>query len=326
MIDYIHSLGLKLGVYSTPWISSYAGYIGGSSNFENGDYPDSIKNNKRAFRYVGKYRFETNDANQFAAWGVDFLKYDWRIDLLSAQRMSDALKKSGRDIVYSLSNSAPFSNVNDWGRISNMYRTGPDIRDSWLSLYYSGFGIDKWGPYGGPGHWNDPDMMILGNVTTGASLHPTRLSADEQYSHVSLFSLLSAPLLIGCPIEQLDDFTLNLLSNDEVIEIDQDPLGKSARLIKEESDVQIWMKPMEDGSYAIGLFNMDGYGKTPQSFFNWGDEPAKSFTLNLSNIGLNGKWKLRDVWRQKNLGEFSNVFDTSIRHHGVILLRLFPVK
>jgi alpha-galactosidase len=219
MIDDIHAMGLKLGVYSTPWITSYAGYMGASSNFENGIYPDSIKNNKRAFRYIGKYRFETNDALQLAEWGVDFLKYDWRIEVNSARRMSAALKSSGRDIIYSLSNSAPFNNVEEWTKISNMYRTGPDIRDSWLGLYHCTFKLDKWGPYGGPGHWNDPDMMILGNVTTGTEMHPTRLTPNEQYSHISLFALLSSPLLIGCPIDQLDEFTLNLLNNDEVIAI-----------------------------------------------------------------------------------------------------------
>jgi len=323
MIDEIHAKGLKLGVYSTPWISSYAGYAGGSSNFENGEYPDSIKNNKRAFRYIGKYRFEKEDAQQMAEWGVDYLKYDWRIELNSAERMSAALKNSGRDIVFSISNSAPFALVKDWARVTEAWRTGPDIRDSWISLYVSAFTLDKWAPYNGPGHWNDPDMMILGNVTTGAKLHPTRLTADEQYSHVSLFSLLAAPLLIGCPIEQLDAFTLNLLTNDEVITIDQDPLGKSARLVSEENDVQVWLKPLEDGSYAIGMFNINGYQKTPQSYFRWGDEKVKSYELDLNKLGLKGKYAIRDVWRQKDLGQFSGTFKTEIRHHGVVMIRVF---
>lgn len=276
MIEHVHSLGLKIGLYSTPWISSYAGYPGGSSDFSTGIYPDSIRENKRAYRYIGKYRFEKNDALQMAAWGFDYLKYDWRIEAPSAERMSLALKQSGRDIVYSLSNSAPFTHAKDWERIANMWRTGPDIRDSWTSLYLSAFTLDKWAPYGGPGHWNDPDMLIVGNVSTGTTLHPTRLTPDEQYSHVSLFCLLSAPLMIGCPIEQLDSFTLNLLSNDEVIEIDQDPLGKSARLLINKQGVQVWLKPMEDGSYTAGLFNIDGFGETPQSYFRWGDEKARS--------------------------------------------------
>ncbi|MBB5441159.1 alpha-galactosidase [Pedobacter sp. AK017] len=322
MTDYIHSLGLKLGVYSTPWISSYAGYPGGSSNLEHGFFPDAVRDNKRAFRYIGKYSFEKEDAMQMAEWGVDYLKYDWRIEVPSAERMSVALKNSGRDIFYSISNSAPFSNVKDWVRLTNSYRTGPDIRDSWLSLYVSAFTLDKWSPYGGPGHWNDPDMMILGNVTTGSPLHPTRLTPDEQYSHVSLFSLLAAPLLIGCPIEQLDAFTLNLLTNDEVIAVNQDALGRPARLVGEENGVQIWLKQLENKEYAIGLFNIDGYTKTPQSYFRWGDEKPVSFTLDLKKIGLKGKYTIRDVWRQKNLGEFEGTFNTGIRHHGVVMIRL----
>lgn len=326
MIDYIHSKGLKFGVYSTPWISSYAGYVGGSSNFKDGAYPDSIRENKREYRYIGKYRFEKNDALQMADWGVDYLKYDWHIELSSAERMAEALRHSSRDIFYSLSNSAPFALAKDWERIANAWRTGPDIRDSWLSLYVSAFTIDKWAPYAGPGHWNDPDMLILGNVTTGSKLHPTRLTPDEQYSHVSIFSLLSAPLIIGCPIEKLDAFTLNLLSNDEVIAIDQDPLGKPARLLLDENGVQVWVKPMQDGSYAVGLFNIDGFEKTPQSYFRWGDEKPLSFAFDFSKVKLAGKWQLRDVWRQKNLGIFHGSFTASIRHHGVILLRMFPVK
>ena len=325
MIDDIHAMGLKVGVYSTPWITSYAGYTGASSNFENGAFPDSIKNNKRAFRYIGKYRFETNDALQLAEWGVDFLKYDWRIEVNSARRMSTALKSSGRDIIYSLSNSAPFSNVEEWTKISNMYRTGPDIRDSWQGLYHCTFKLDKWGPYGGPGHWNDPDMMILGNVTTGTEMHPTRLTPNEQYSHISLFALLSSPLLIGCPIDQLDEFTLNLLNNDEVIAIDQDPLGSSARLISDEDGIQTWFKKMEDGAYAVGFFNTDNYGKNPASFFRWGNEKPKNYTVALAKLGLQGNWKVRDVWRQKNVNLVNGAINTMIPFHGVSLYYIQPI-
>ena len=326
MIDEIHSKGLKLGLYSTPWITSYAGFGGGSSNFEDGALPDSIINNKRSFRYTGKYRFEKQDAIQMAQWGVDYLKYDWRIELGSAERMSEALKKSGRDIIYSLSNSAPFSQVKDWARISEAWRTGPDIRDSWLSLYVSAFTLDKWGPYGGPGHWNDPDMMILGNVTTGAKLHPTRLTPNEQYSHVSLFSLLAGPILIGCPIEQLDAFTLNLLSNDEVIEVNQDPLGKSARLVLEEQGVQVWLKQLEDGAYAVGIFNTADFGKTPASYFRWEDEQAANYTLDFNKLKLKGLFNVRNVWTQKEVAANVKSFKATVPHHGVVLLKLTPTK
>jgi alpha-galactosidase len=169
-------------------------------------------------------------------------------------------------------------------------------------------------------------MLILGNVTTGTDLHPTRLTPDEQYSHVTLFSLLAAPLLIGCPIEQLDPFTLNLLTNDEVIEVNQDPLGKSARMMADENGVQIWVKPLEDGSCAIGLFNTADFGKTPESYFCWGTEKSKQFTFDFAKAGIKGNWKIRDVWKQKNLGEFRGSYKTEIRHHGVVMLRLFPLN
>ena len=133
-------------------------------------------------------------------------------------------------------------------------------------------------------------------------------------------------MLIGCPLDQLDKFTLSLLSNDEIIEIDQDPLGRSARLLRDENGVQIWVKPMQNGSYAIGLFNTDGYGTAPQSYFRWGNEKPKSFVFEFAKVGLRGRWKLRDVWRQKDLGEFNGSFKTEIPYHGVIVLRCKGVK
>ncbi|MEI7829952.1 MAG: NPCBM/NEW2 domain-containing protein [Prolixibacteraceae bacterium] len=328
MVEYIHSLGLRAGIYSSPYVYSYAGYPGASSDFEKGgEKHEPIKKNRRSSGPIGKFRFETNDALQMAEWGFDYLKYDWKIDVTSTELMSAALKKSGRDIVFSISNNAPFEKAADWARLTNVWRTGPDIRDSWTSLYSLAFTIDKWAGYGGPGHWNDPDMMVLGNVSMGPSvMHPTRLTPDEQYSHVSIFSLLAAPLLIGCPIEQLDNFTLNLLTNDEVIAINQDPLGKPARLVADENGVQIWQKPLEDGSVAIGLFYTDDYGKTPATYFRWGNEEPKQFTLDFKKLGLTGTLKLRDLWRQKDLGEFSDSFAAEIRYHGVIMLRIFPVN
>lgn len=327
MVETIHSLGLKAGIYSTPYISTYASYVGGSSDYpEGGETHELIKPDKQPFMRIGKYRFEGNDARQMAEWGFDFLKYDWRIDVNSTERMSAALKKSGRDIVLSISNNAPFEKAAEWKRLTNMFRTGPDIKDSWTSLFLTAFSLDKWAPFAGPGHWADPDMMILGKVTIGAEMHDTRLTSNEQYSHVSIFSLLSAPMLIGCPVEQLDEFTLNLLTNNEVIEINQDPLGKPARLLSDENGFQIWMKPMKDGSFAVGLFNTGDFGKTPQSYFNWGNEEPKKFSFDFSKVGLSGKFLLRDVWRQNDLGVFEGSFTTEIEHHGVVLLRLYQKK
>lgn len=321
LVDHIHSLGLKAGIYSTPYISSYGMYVGGSSAFPaGGERREAFLTNKPTRK--GTYFFERNDARQWAKWGFDFLKYDWRIDVAATEAMSNALKQSGRDIVFSLSNNAPFEKVNDWARLSHMYRTGPDIKDSWTSLFTNVFSLDKWSPYTGRGHWADPDMMIVGDVSIGPEMHPTRLTPDEQYSHITIYSLLAAPMLIGCPIERLDDFTLNLLSNDEVIEVNQDTLGKAGRLVLHEDGVQTWLKPLADGSYALGLFNIDGYGTEPSTFFRWGNEKEKKYSLQLGKIGLQGKWKLRDLWRQKDAGVSNGVLSASIRHHGVAFFRL----
>jgi len=323
MVDSIHAMGLKAGIYSTPYISTYAGYPGGSSDHPTGgETHEMISKDRQPFMRIGPHRFEASDARQMAAWGFDFLKYDWRMDVTSADRMFGALRNAGRDLVLSLSNIAPFDKVRDWARTSNMYRTGPDIRDSWHSLYMNTFTLDRWGPYAGPGHWSDPDMMILGNVSIGPEMHPTRLTPDEQYSHVSLFALLSAPMLIGCPIEQLDDFTLALLTNDEVIAVDQDPLGSAARLVSDTLGVQTWLKPMSDGSWVIGLFHTAGYGRIPQSYFRWGDEKPTSYTLRLADIQLPGDWSVRDLWRQQDMGRASDGIRVDIPHHGVRLMRL----
>lgn len=322
MVERIHALGLKAGLYSTPYIQSYAGYVGASSNFPHGGETREGMQKRAEFRRVGPHRFETNDARQMAEWGIDFLKYDWRIDVESAERMSAALRQSGRDIVFSLSNNAPIEKVEDWVRVANLYRSGPDIRDSWTSLFLTSFSLDPWATSTGPGHWADPDMMILGNVRIGPAMHPTRLTPDEQYSHVSMFCLLSAPLLIGCPLDQLDAFTLGLLSNDEVIAIDQDPLGKPARLVADRGGVQVWVKPMADGSTVVGLFNTDDFGRTPASYFRWDDEKPKAFELRFADLALAGTWTVRNVWTQQDLGVFKDSIATSIRHHGVVLLRM----
>lgn len=326
MVDSVHSMGLKVGLYSSAHITTYAGYVGGSSPIPTGILPDSIKNNKRAWRFVGPYKFDENDAKQWADWGIDYLKYDWRIEVPSTIRMQQALLKSGRDIHFSISNSAPFANASDWAKLTNSFRTGPDIRDSWTSLFISAFTLDKWAPFGGHGHWLDPDMMIIGNVTTGSQMHPTRLTPDEQYSHVSIFSLLAAPLLIGCPIEQLDDFTLGLLTNDEIIEVNQDPLGISARLVQEKNGVQVWKKPLSDGSFALGFFYTEEFGKTPQTYFHWENEKPIAFTVDLNSLGLTKNYQLRDVWQQKNLGKIKNQISMTIPHHGVKFYKLIPVK
>ena len=263
----IHGMGLRIGIYSTPWRGSYAGYIGGSSDNEDGTYgwiKDGHHNENfkiaRPFQNsvnykFGKFPFAAKDVAQWAAWGIDYLKYDWNPnDVPHVSEMSQALRASGRDIAFRLSNSAPFDRAADWAKWANAWRTTGDINDSWGSVSRIGFSQDKWAKFGGPGHWNDPDMLVVGKVGWG-NPHPSKLTPNEQYTHISLWCLLSAPLLIGCDMAQLDDFTLNLLTNDEVLALDQDPLGSPARQVAKVGFTEVWAKPLEDGALAVGLFN-----------------------------------------------------------------------
>lgn len=301
LTDYIHSLGLKAGIYISPGPNTCAGY-------------------------VGSWEHEQKDAERFAEWGFDYLKYDWcgysriapnpNLDDLKKPYavMRDCLKNTGRDIVYSLCQYG-MGDVWKWGAEvgGNCWRTTGDITDSWGSMAGIGFKQAELYPYAGPGRWNDPDMLVVGKVGWGPNLHPARLTPDEQYTHISLWCLLSAPLLIGCPIEQMDEFTYSLLTNDEVLDVNQDPLGQQARRIAQANDIEVWSKAMEDGSRAVGLFNMNEF-------------EARKGTVNWKDIAFAGQCQVRDLWRQKDLGMFENEFTADVPPHGVVLVRIIPAK
>lgn len=197
-----------------------------------------------------------------------------------------------------------------WGEDmnGNLWRTTGDITDTWKSLYSIGFSQDKAGQYAKPGRWNDPDMLIVGMVGWGENLHPTNLTPHEQYTHISLWSLLSAPLLIGCDLSKLDDFTLNLLTNEEVLAIDQDPLGKQGRQLIKNDMYQVWVKDLEDGNKAIGIFNMT--------------DKYQTINLKWSDLKLTGSIKLRDIWRQKDIGTSTDNFSSVIPAHGVSFIKI----
>ncbi|MBI9016930.1 MAG: putative Ig domain-containing protein [Phycisphaerae bacterium] len=330
LCDYIHGLGLKAGIYSTPWMGSYAGFIGGSALNAQGDYsekylPADKRLQKTQFfgRYpglhkakvdrVGPYWFADKDAQQWSRWGFDYVKYDWKPnDIPTATRLMKSLENCGRDIIYSISNAAPFENALGLSQVSNLWRTTGDIQDNWASISRIGFSQDKWAPYAGPGHWNDPDMLQVGNVAIPNNFvlktRPSNLTADEQYTQMSLWCLLASPLLLSCDIESLDAFTLNLLTNDEVLQVNQDPLGIQARRVKTIGQLEIWAKAMEDGSQAVGLFNRS--------------DAKAAIEVDFANLELHGKQKVRDLWRQKDLGTFQNSFTGQVNSHGVLLLNI----
>lgn len=332
LIDEIHAMGLRAGIYSTPWVTSYANYIGGSADNPKGAWDGEIDKGRVGRRH-GKYPFAWADARQWADWGFDYLKYDWNPnDVDHVRQMSDALRYSGRDFVYSLSNSAPFAGADEWAAYSNAWRTTGDIRDTWPSMVQKGFGQNEWARFAGPGHWNDPDMLVVGLVGWQGRLHYTQLTPDEQYTHISLWSLLSSPLLIGCDMAKLDDFTVSLLSNDEVLAVNQDPLGEQAVTISQAPNpddpgtevfegrqkielpkvLEVLAKSMEDGSKAAGLFNRS-------------TKPAK-VTLKWADLKIQGRWRVRDLWRQKDLGIFDAELAAEVRPHGVVMVQLFEVK
>jgi len=297
LCDYVHSKGLKIGTYSSPGPQTCAGF-------------------------TGSYQHEEQDAQTYAEWGIDYVKYDWcsyggiaprnpSLDDMKKpyQVFQQALANAPRDIVYSLCQYG-MGDVWEWGAEvdGNCWRTTGDINDSWNSLNSIGFSQDGHEKFAGPGHWNDPDMLVVGKVGWGPTLHPSRLTPDEQILHISLWCLLSSPLLIGCDMTQLDDFTLSLLTNDEVLDINQDPLGKPAGRKAKDADAEVWSRPLNDGSTAVGLFNR-------------GSAPMK-VTAKWKDLGITGKRLARDLWLRKNIGTYKDTFTATVPAHGCVLVKL----
>ncbi len=320
LADYVHGLGLKIGLYSSPGPWTCGGC-------------------------AGSYNHEKQDAESYAKWGFDYLKYDWcsygnvidglpdndpaKVSSLSYnggsvlstaikpfKLMGEYLRQQPRDIVFSVCQYG-MSDVWKWGDSvnGNCWRTTNDITDTWTSVKNIALDQDKSAPYAKPGNWNDPDMLVVGHVGWG-NPHPSKLKPDEQYLHISLWSLFSAPLLIGCDMEQLDDFTLNLLTNDEVIEINQDPLGKQATCLQTMGDLRIYVKELEDGNKAVG-------------FCNFGLAPIDLKYTDFAKLGLKGQFAVRDLWRQQNIGNVntqSGSLTIKVPVHGVLLYKFSATK
>lgn len=293
--DYVHAKGLKLGIYSSP-------------------------GPKTCGQYEGSYKHEAQDARTFATWGIDLLKYDWcsygsvakgndRHSLMKPYAiMGRALRASGRDVLYSLCQYGRGS-VWEWGRQvgGHFWRTTGDIVDTWGSVDTIGFGQAGKESFAGPGGWNDPDMLVVGNVGWSANVRPTRLTPAEQVTHVTLWSLLAAPLLLGNDLEKLDDWTLDLLSNDEVIDVNQDRLGKAAGRVSADGPAEIWARPLADGTHAVGVFN-----RSPVS---------RKVRVDWSSLSLEGKQPVRDVWQRHDLGTHESL-ELEVLPHGAMLLKV----
>jgi alpha-galactosidase len=301
LCEYAHAKGLKIGIYIGPGPRT-------CGNFE------------------GSYGHEEQDARQFARWGFDFLKYDLcsyaRLIKDSAsieenQRpyrlMNTALQKLDREFVYNLCQYGR-ANVWEWGREAggHFWRTTGDVgiakKGLWERVSEVGFsqaGKEQWA---GPGGWNDPDNLLLGQILWNKKLQPTPLTADEQYTYMTLWSILAAPLIFGGDMTRLDDFTLSLLTNDEVIDVNQDLLGKQGAPARKSGAAEVWAKDLEDGSKAVALFNRG--------------EAESEIGVRWEDLGLRGRQIVRDLWRQKDVGEFEGEFHTKVGRHGAAMLRL----
>lgn len=284
LVDYIHSKGLKAGIYSTPGPKTCA-------------------------KYEGSYGHEEQDAKQYADWGFDYLKYDWcsaekvykRSDMQAVyQKMHDALVRAGRPIVYSLCQYG-YERVWRWGASvgGNLWRTTEDIDDHYDRMSVIGFDQDGLEPFAGPGHWNDPDMLEVGN---GGMNH------DEYVTHMSLWVLLAAPLLAGNDLSKMSQETLDILTNKEVVAVDQDAKGVQGRRVAQEGPLEVWAKPLADGSVAVGLFNRG--------------ESTNPISVKFADLGIRSTVHVRDLWQHKDLGAFNESYTVEVPKHGAVLVRI----
>ena len=298
IVDYIHSKGLNVGIYSSPG-------------------PITCDN------YEGSYKHEQQDADTYAKWGIDYLKYDWcgYYQITGANPTMDQLRKPyfemrncldhcGRDIVYSICQYG-MGDVWNWGQEAggNLWRTTYDIIDSYWRMSSIGFAQGDHANDAGPGHWNDPDMLVVGYLGWGPQVHLTRLSQNEQIMHITLWSLLAAPLILGCDLDRLDPWTKALITNHDVIDVDQDFLGKPAKRIAATSEgLEVWARPLGDGTTAVGLFNRTRTTQKISVMWNQLDRP--------------GPQPVRDLWERRDLGTFKEGLTEEVPWHGAKLYRV----
>ncbi|MGC8887021.1 MAG: NPCBM/NEW2 domain-containing protein [Verrucomicrobiia bacterium] len=304
LTDYIHSKGLKAGIYTSPGPRTCGGFC-------------------------GSYQHEEQDAKQFAEWGFDFLKYDWcsygniakndrSIEALKKpyRLMGNILKNLNRDIVFNLCQYG-MGNVWEWGAEvgGNCWRTAGDLGFELDRIFEVALKNASHREFSKPGEWNDPDYIqigYIGDARSGGEPQLCKLSPNEQYSFMSLWCLMAAPLFYSGDMSKLDEFTINILTNPEVIEIDQDPLGECARVITKSDDTFVMIKKLHNGDRAVGLFNK-GEVEAPV-LFQWKED------------NLTGKYLARDLWRQKDLGVFENEFSANVPRRGVVLIKLSAAK
>jgi len=280
--DYVHAKGLKLGIYSSPGPKTCADHEGSLGH-------------------------EELDAQAYSRWGIDYLKYDYcsfqgdfAAQMAAYKKMHEALEKTGRAIVFSLCQYG-MDRVWRWGPSvgGNLWRTTDDISDDYGSMAYIGFGQNGLERFAAPGHWNDPDMLEVGNG---------KMNKDEYHTHMSLWCLLAAPLLAGNDLSKMTPDTLAILTNPEVIAVDQDALGMQGHRVAQEGQLEVWVKLLADGSRAVGLFNRG--------------ESVMPVTAHFRDVGAGDTASVRDLWEKRDLGVFNSSFTAQVPKHGVVLLKV----
>ena len=282
LADYVHGKGLKLGIYSSPGPRTCGGY-------------------------EGSFGHEELDAQTYADWGIDYLKYDYcsfkgdvPAQIAAYKKMHDGLVKTGRPIVFSL---CQYGIDRGWSWAAsvggNLWRTTGDIYDKYDRVVSIGFGQNGLERFAGPGHWNDPDMLEVGNGG---------MNFKEYRTHMSLWCLLAAPLLSGNDLSKMTPETLSILTNREVIAVDQDLLGVQGHRVAQEGPLEVWVKPLADGSKAVGLFNRG--------------ENMMPVTACFRDIGVGETAAVRDLWEGKDLGVFTSSFTAQVRSHGVVMIKV----
>lgn len=302
--DYIHSLGLKFGIYSAPGCLTCGGF-------------------------AGSFGYEQVDANDYASWGVDFLKYDWckyPKTIVEAKQtskkhcreafelMRDCLAKTGRSIVYSVHDKCTdmeHEGALPWVKdVAHMHRTSGDIKDNWnRMLWCLETTVDLW-KYAGSGYWNDLDMLEVGNTNIEkiwGEISPVKMTLKEYQTHFSLWCITASPLIAGNDLRNMKPEIIEILTNQEVIAINQDKMGKQGRRIRNNEDIEIWMKELSNNRRAVVLLNKSN--KTVDIEVNW------------SEIGLKGRLEVRDLWQHKNLGKFRKLFVAkNIQSHEALVI------
>lgn len=349
LADFVNEHGLKLGIYSTPWMSTYAGFIGGSAPNEEGDYsehflPEEERQNphqvfgrypnsiRKGLATIGPIWRVDRDAQQFAEWGIDYVKYDWKEWTLETtddgqwpapnlpqhkteavtRRLHENFRNLDRDIVLSLSpdhDSVEDQFVPDY---CNLWRLTTDIEPEWRCLI-APFDMEKRLQLTRPGRFGDLDMLQIGPLgkpnRAEVEFKPSPLTPSEQYFQVTLWCILTQPLLLSCHIPTMDAFDLNLVTNDEVLAINQDPLCKQGRRVANApGEWEIWAKDLVDGSRAFAMFNLT--------------DVARELSITREQLGMDGQ--LRDLWRQKDVGPLTNQFSAMVDSHGVVFLKIVP--